>query len=59
MYAPVAVAHPRLADLLDPLLQSGLLAAPGLVGVEGTVDAQGLGFSAGKAALIRQNEYLV
>jgi transcriptional regulator with XRE-family HTH domain len=40
MHPAVAVAHARLADLFDPQLQSGLLAALALVVVERPVDPQ-------------------
>jgi hypothetical protein len=40
MYTPIAIPDPRRADLLDPELEIGLLAALGLVGVEGTIDPQ-------------------
>lgn len=36
----VAIAHPRLADVLDPQLQSGLLAASGLVDIKRPIDLQ-------------------
>lgn len=42
MHAPIAVADPDLADLLDPELEIGLLAAFWLIGVEGAVNPQGI-----------------
>lgn len=39
--APVAVADAGLADLLDPMLELGLRAAPRPVDIERSVDAQG------------------
>lgn len=41
MHTPIPIADPGLADLLDPQLEIGLLAALGLVGVEGAVNPQG------------------
>lgn len=40
MHTPVAVAYPRLADVLDLQLQLGLLTAPGLVDIQRPVDFQ-------------------
>lgn len=40
MHTPVAVAYPRLADILDLQLQLGLLATPGLADIERPVDFQ-------------------
>lgn len=40
MHTPVAVAYPRLADILDLQLQLSLLATPGLVDIERAVDFQ-------------------
>jgi len=40
MDTPIAVTHARLADLLDPLPEGGLIAAPGCVGVERPIDLQ-------------------
>jgi hypothetical protein len=42
MHAPVAIPDARLADLLDPQLESGLLAALGLVAVKRPVDPERL-----------------
>ena len=40
VHTTVAVAHPRLANVLDPQLQFGLLAAPGLVDIQRPLDLQ-------------------
>jgi hypothetical protein len=40
MNAPIAIPHPRLADVLDLQLQFGLLAAPRLVDIKRPVDLQ-------------------
>jgi hypothetical protein len=42
MYTPIPIANPDLADLFDPELEIGLLAALGLVGVEGAINPQGI-----------------
>ena len=41
MNASIAIAHARLADALDPLLEIGLIASLRLVDVERAVDPQG------------------
>ncbi|MNL53591.1 hypothetical protein D3C87_1768530 [compost metagenome] len=41
MYRPIPVADQGLTDLLDPQLEVGLLAALGLVGIEGAINPQG------------------
>lgn len=38
--APIAVAHPRLTDLPDPGVKTGLLGAAGLVVIGGGVDLE-------------------
>jgi len=40
VHTTVAIAYPCLADVLDPQLQFGLLAAPGLVDVQRPIDLQ-------------------
>ena len=42
MHTPIPVANPGLADLLDPELEIGLLAALGLIGVDGAINPQRL-----------------
>ena len=39
--APIAGAHSRLADVLDPVFKGGLVAALRLVDIERAIDAEG------------------
>lgn len=41
MNAPIAVAHARLADVLDPVFKGGLIASLRPVDVKCAVDAEG------------------
>jgi hypothetical protein len=39
--AAISVSHPRLADVLDPVLESGLVASLRLVDVKRAIDPKG------------------